>query len=78
MLDADGEVVGVASVLDPVVDEASDWTLHVLGTIAGLTAMVVSPTRASPQVSDDPLSRLGSEVLHAVDAWRAMRPGDGT
>jgi GAF domain-containing protein len=78
MLDADGEVVGVASVLDPVVDAASDWTLHVLGTIAGLTAMVVSPTRASPQVSDDPLSRLGSEVLHAVDAWRAMRPGDGT
>src|SRR3954465_14695281 len=39
MLDAAGEVLGVASVLDPVVDETSDWTLHVLGTIAGLMAM---------------------------------------
>jgi signal transduction protein with GAF and PtsI domain len=80
MLDADGEVVGVASVLDPEVDEASDWTLHVLGTIAGLTALLVSASNAAAHPSDgptsgDPLSMLGGEVLRTVEAWRAARPG---
>ena len=44
MLDADGEVLGVASVLDPAVDQASEWTLHVLGTLASHMALLVTAT----------------------------------
>lgn len=70
MLDASGEVVGVASVLDPVVDETSDWTLHVLGTIAGLMALVTTAT-AGTDPSEQPLARLGSDVLRLVETWRS-------
>ena len=80
MLDAQGEVLGVASVLDPVVDEASDWTLNVLGTIAGLVALLARAT-AGPAGSagsaarhDDSLASLGRDVLQAVDRWQADRP----
>ncbi|MGC4112344.1 MAG: GAF domain-containing protein [Nocardioides sp.] len=71
MLDAEGEVLGVASVLDPVVDEASDWTLNVLGTLAGLMAMLADPARraAGPDEDAPPLARLGSEVLRLVEQW---------
>ena len=74
MLDAEGEVLGVASVLDPDVDEASDWTLHVLGTIAGLMALV---TAASAGVDREQaaLARLGSDVERLVDSWRAHGTG---
>jgi signal transduction protein with GAF and PtsI domain len=74
MLDAEGEVLGVTSVLDPDVDEASDWTLHVLGTIAGLMGMVVTSTAAA-DTSTQPLARLGSDVLRLVEAWQT--PGHG-
>jgi hypothetical protein len=59
------------SVLDPVVDETSDWTLHVLGTIAGLTALVVSSRRGAAVAETQPLSLLGGEVLRLVESWRS-------
>jgi signal transduction protein with GAF and PtsI domain len=75
MLDAQGEVLGVASVLDPVVDETSDWTLHVLGTIAGLMAMVITATAVGTSQGAPSLARLGDDVLRLVEAWRAAEPG---
>lgn len=74
MLDAEGEILGVLSVLDPVVDEASDWTLHVLGTIAGLTAQLVT-AGAGASGSPQPLAQLGSDVLRLVAAWQTDEPG---
>jgi signal transduction protein with GAF and PtsI domain len=76
LLDGHGEVLGVASVLDPVVDEASDWTLNVLGTLAGLMAIIVEASRqGSPAATS--LSDLGSEVLRVVEAWRTPGRGPG-
>jgi signal transduction protein with GAF and PtsI domain len=74
MLDAQGEVVGVVSVLDPVVDEASDWTLHVLGTIAGLTALLVAAADGAPG-APQPLAKLVSDVLRLVASWQTDEPG---
>jgi signal transduction protein with GAF and PtsI domain len=75
MLDADGEVLGVVSVLDPVVDESSDWTLHVLGTIAGLIATVATTTANAAEPAAQPLARLGSDVLRLVASWQAGESG---
>lgn len=78
MVDRDGEVLGVVSVLDPVVDESSDWTLHVLGTIAGLVALVVTgraPSGPAHDGDDTPLARLGRDVLRLVESWESP-PGD--
>lgn len=74
MLDPGGEVLGVVSVLDPDVDESSDWTLKVLGTIAGLLALVTSAT-AGTDPAAQPLARLGSDVLRLVASWQAGEPG---
>src|SRR4051794_5056576 len=74
MLDPEGEVLGVLSVLDPVVDESSDWTLNVLGTIAGLIAMVMHATTGVP-ADAQPLAQLGSDVLRLVASWQAGEPG---
>lgn len=74
MLDAEGEVLGVASVLDPVVDEASDWTLNVLGALAGMVAMLVAARAEAPVADAPPLARLGSEVLRLVESWESSRP----
>jgi signal transduction protein with GAF and PtsI domain len=74
ILDAQGEVLGVASVLDPAVDEASDWTLHVLGTLAGLIGLVVTATSVADPASA-PLARLGRDVLRLVESWQP--PGSG-
>jgi signal transduction protein with GAF and PtsI domain len=76
MLDDRGEVLGVVSVLDPVVDESSDWTLHVLGTIADLMGLVITSTAASPDPATRSLEGLGSDLLRLVDSWRAEGPGD--
>ncbi|HEX4470354.1 MAG TPA: GAF domain-containing protein [Nocardioides sp.] len=76
MLDDRGEVLGVVSVLDPVVDESSDWTLHVLGTLADLMGMVVSATATSPDPRSRSLEGLGSDVVRLVDSWRAEGRGD--
>ena len=75
MLDAEGEVLGVVSVLDPVLDETSDWTLHVLGTIAGLIAVVTTTTAEASEPESQPLAKLGSEVLRLVASWQAGEPG---
>lgn len=75
MLDAEGEVLGVVSVLDPVLDETSDWTLHVLGTIAGLIAVVTTTTAEASEPESQPLAELGSEVLRLVASWQAGEPG---
>jgi signal transduction protein with GAF and PtsI domain len=79
LLDAGGEVLGVVSVLDPVVDESSDWTRDVLGTIAGLTALVATVTAtAGASEAPPPLAQLGSDVLRLVATWQtgaADRPG---
>jgi len=74
ILDAQGEVLGVASVLDPAVDEASDWTLHVLGTLAGLIGLVVTATSVADPASA-PLARLGRDVLRLVESWQPPGPG---
>jgi len=76
MLDASGEVLGVASVLDPVVDETSDWTLHVLGTIAGLMALVTTASSGTDPRAQ-PLTRLGSDVLRLVETWQASSGASG-
>jgi len=76
MLDADGEVLGVASVLDPAVEETSDWTLHVLGTIAGLMALVTTATAVTSQpAGQQPLADLGGDLLRLVESWRGGRTG---
>jgi signal transduction protein with GAF and PtsI domain len=74
VLDAAGEVLGVASVLDPVVDETSDWTLHVLGTIAGMIGLVTTATAGSDPTAGR-LAELGGEVVRLVEGWQAMAPG---
>jgi signal transduction protein with GAF and PtsI domain len=76
MLDADGEVLGVASVLDPAVEETSDWTLHVLGTIAGLMALVTTATAVtSHPAGQQPLADLGGDLLRLVESWRGGQTG---
>ena len=75
MMSAEGEVVGVTSVLDASVDEASDWTLHVLGTLASHMAMLVGRTDAGTdararQVTGS-LDDLGRDVLGVVEAWQS-------
>src|SRR3954462_901055 len=75
MIDSDGEVLGVVSVLDPVVDETSDWTLNVLGTIAGLIATVATTTANAAEPAAKPLARLGSDVLRLVASWQAGESG---
>lgn len=74
VLDAEGEVLGVLSVLDPEVDETSDWTLHVLGTVAGMIGLVITATAGSDPAAR-PLARLGSEVLRLVESWQSPSPG---
>ena len=77
MMSADGDVVGVTSVLDPSVDEASDWTLHVLGTLASHMAMLLRPGSATSEAdtatatSTATLDGLGRDVLRLVEAWQS-------
>lgn len=69
---AGGEVLGVVSVLDPTTDEASDWTLDVLGTLATHMAMLVEAVDGGgPTDGPTDLARLGQEVLRTVEAWAA-------
>jgi signal transduction protein with GAF and PtsI domain len=75
MLDSDGEVLGVVSVLDPVVEETSDWTLNVLGTIAGLMALVTAAAVGASATVSQPLAQLGSDVLRLVASWEAGESG---
>ena len=71
MFDAQGEVLGVLSVLDPTVDESSDWTLAVLGTLASQVAALVVAVRRAPAAAADAsrLEALGRRVLEAVEDY---------
>jgi hypothetical protein len=62
----------VVSVLDPTVDQAADWTLAVLGTLATQISALVSLGRLSTGAADSSrLETLGREVLAAVEAYGA-------
>jgi signal transduction protein with GAF and PtsI domain len=76
MMTAEGEVMGVTSVLDPSVEEASDWTLQVLGTLASQMAMLLAGGHG-PSVSSEPspTEALGRDVLRVVEAWQSGQPG---
>jgi signal transduction protein with GAF and PtsI domain len=69
MFDADGEVMGVLSVLDPGVDAAADWSLAVLGTLASQLASIVTLGRSATP-GDTGLEDLGRRVLAAVEEYR--------
>ena len=74
MMTTAGEVMGVTSVLDPSVDEASDWTLQVLGTLASHLAMLLGGGAATVALADDEtgsLDGLGRDVLRVVEAWQS-------
>jgi signal transduction protein with GAF and PtsI domain len=75
LMSSDGEVVGVTSVLDPSVDQASDWTLHVLGTLASHMALLLATDRAADRTATtpDPLGALGRDVLRVVETWQSSR-----
>jgi signal transduction protein with GAF and PtsI domain len=74
LFDDDGEALGVLSVLDPRVDQASDWTLAVLGTVATMVAQLVS---AGPRDGAPDLEDLGRRVLELTDAHRAEHGREG-
>jgi signal transduction protein with GAF and PtsI domain len=73
MMSAEGEVMGVTSVLDPAVDEASDWTLQVLGTLASHMALLLAGGPAAAAAS--PTDALGRDVLRVVEAWQSRQSG---
>jgi GAF domain-containing protein len=75
LMDADGEVLGVLSVLDPVVDETSDWVLRMLGTGASLVALLVgAEPSATAEITG--LDLLGRDVLRVVEQWRTDAAGE--
>jgi len=71
MFDAEGEVVGVVSVLDPGVHEASDWTLSVLGTLASQLASLVTARRSAAREPEAVRwEALGRRIASVVDEHR--------
>lgn len=74
--DRDGEALGVIEVLDPTVDQASDWTLAVLGTLAVPVATLVTMGRRPPGADESSrLEGLGRQVLAAVEKYAAPERG---
>ena len=71
LMGGDGDVLGVLSVLDPTVDQSSDWTLAVLGTLASQVAALVVAIRRAPAAAADAtrLETLGRRVLEAVEEY---------
>lgn len=67
LFDDAGEVLGVIEVLDPSVDQAADWTLAVLGTLAAQVARIhlLSGAQRLPAPSEE-LAALGRRVLELV------------
>jgi GAF domain-containing protein len=70
MFDAVGEVAGVVSVLDPTVEQAGDWALAVLGTLASQLAVLVRLERAGPGPERSRLAELGRAVLALAEDHR--------
>jgi signal transduction protein with GAF and PtsI domain len=72
LVSPEGEVLGVTSVLDPTVDEASDWTLQVLGTLASHMAMLIGLSADGGAAGESArLEALGRDVLRAVEGWQS-------
>lgn len=75
MFDSAGEALGVLEVLDPAVDQASDWLLTVLGTLATQTAALVEAQRAGSGSGSSALETLGRDVLAAVASYERRNDG---
>lgn len=73
MFDSAGEALGVLEVLDPGVDEASDWLLAVLGTLASAAAGLVEMSRSGGASGDTALESLARQVLAAVSTYEGRR-----
>ena len=73
MFDSAGEALGVLEVLDPGVDEASDWLLAVLGTLASAAAGREELVRARGASADTALEGLARQVLAAVSTYEGRR-----
>lgn len=70
LFDDAGDALGVLSVLDSTVDESSDWTLAVLGTLASQAAALVSVVRRAPAaVEASRLEELARRVLAATEDY---------
>jgi len=70
LFDDAGDALGVLSVLDSSVDESSDWTLAVLGTLASQTAALVSVVRRAPAAAEaSRLEELARRVLAATEDY---------
>jgi signal transduction protein with GAF and PtsI domain len=69
----DGEVLGVLELLDPAVDQGSDWTLAVLGTLGSQVAALVTvhrrvgPDRPGAARTEELVRR----VVEAVEEYAA-------
>jgi signal transduction protein with GAF and PtsI domain len=77
LMDGDGDVLGVLSMLDPSVDQTSDWVLRVLGTGASLVALLVEGSTSAAGGSPG-LDTLGRDVLRVVQEWRSGQGGGST
>ena len=73
--DLEGEALGVIEVLDPSIDQASDWTLAVLGSLAVPVAALVALGRPAVDHDTARLAELGRRVLGAVGSYRAPDRG---
>jgi signal transduction protein with GAF and PtsI domain len=71
MFTADGEVLGVLEVLDPGIDQGSDWALAVLGTLAAQVGALVALGRTTTSARGSDLEQLGRQVLAAVSTYRS-------
>lgn len=73
MFQADGEVLGVLSVLDPAVDQSAGWPLDVLGTLAAqiATIVVTAPRTATTEQAAEQarLAELGRRVLELAEEF---------
>ena len=71
LFDDEGEPLGVLSVLDPGVEESSEWTLAVLGTLASQVAALVCVVRRAPDAAEKSrLEALARRVLEATEDYR--------
>jgi len=70
LFDEAGDALGVLSVLDSTVNESSEWTLAVLGTLASQTAALVSVVRRAPAAAEaSRLEDLARRVLSATEDY---------
>ncbi|MEO5853673.1 MAG: GAF domain-containing protein [Nocardioides sp.] len=70
LFDDEGEALGVLSVLDPGVEESSEWTLAVLGTLASQVAALVCAVRRAPAAAQTSrLEALARRVLEATQDY---------